>query len=181
MGSNPTSDNIVFYSFNAGKGAQHILSTLYKSIHKVAWPSGLRRWFKAPVSSGAWVRIPPLPNFLIVGKNLRQWTHGFEPWTYRTAADCSTTELYPQAVKLVLLCLGLKTCVKDRQIWLVCMTNCEFNAVSCVGGIMVSIAAFQAVDPGSIPGRRNFWSWISGCLVRFKLHWQSEKTRWPSG
>ena len=23
-------------------------------------------------------------------------THGFEPWTYRTAADCSTTELYPQ-------------------------------------------------------------------------------------
>ena len=21
--------------------------------------------------------------------------HGFEPWTYRTAADCSTTELYP--------------------------------------------------------------------------------------
>ena len=29
----------------------------------VAWPSGLRRWFKAPVSSEAWVRIPPLPNF----------------------------------------------------------------------------------------------------------------------
>ena len=30
-------------------------------LDKVAWPSGLRRWFKAPVSSGAWVRIPPLP------------------------------------------------------------------------------------------------------------------------
>ena len=30
-----------------------------------------------------------------------------------------------------------------------------------VGGIMVSIAAFQAVDPGSIPGRRNIFS-ISG-------------------
>ena len=29
--------------------------------HWVAWPSGLRRWFKAPVSSEAWVRIPPLP------------------------------------------------------------------------------------------------------------------------
>lgn len=27
---------------------------------------------------------------------------------------------------------------------------------SSVGGIMVSIAAFQAVDPGSIPGRRSF-------------------------
>ena len=26
-----------------------------------------------------------------------------------------------------------------------------------VGGIMVSIAAFQAVDPGSIPGRRSFF------------------------
>ena len=26
---------------------------------------------------------------------------------------------------------------------------------SRVGGIVVSIAAFQAVDPGSIPGRRN--------------------------
>ena len=30
---------------------------------EVAWPSGLRRWFKAPVSSEAWVRIPPLPKF----------------------------------------------------------------------------------------------------------------------
>ena len=27
---------------------------------------------------------------------------------------------------------------------------------SSVGGIMVSIAAFQAVDPGSIPGRRMY-------------------------
>ena len=23
------------------------------------WPSGLRRWIKAPISQGAWVRIPP--------------------------------------------------------------------------------------------------------------------------
>ena len=30
-------------------------------MHTVAWLSGLRRWFKAPVSSEAWVRIPPLP------------------------------------------------------------------------------------------------------------------------
>ena len=27
----------------------------------VVWPSGLRRWFKEPVISMAWVRIPPLP------------------------------------------------------------------------------------------------------------------------
>ena len=25
---------------------------------------------------------------------------GFEPRTYRTAADCSTTELYPQSMKI---------------------------------------------------------------------------------
>ena len=31
------------------------------SSHKVAWPSGPRRWIKAQVSSGVWVRIPPLP------------------------------------------------------------------------------------------------------------------------
>ena len=32
----------------------------------VAWPSGLRRWFKAPVISMAWVRIPPLPVFFFI-------------------------------------------------------------------------------------------------------------------
>ena len=36
-----------------------IWEVLY-TITKIAWPSGLRRWFKAPVSSEAWVRIPPL-------------------------------------------------------------------------------------------------------------------------
>ena len=33
--------------------------------------------------------------FVALAKSLLQGTHGFEPWTYRTAADCSTTELYP--------------------------------------------------------------------------------------
>ena len=33
------------------------------ATRSVAWPSGLRRWFKAPVSSEAWVRIPPLPQY----------------------------------------------------------------------------------------------------------------------
>ena len=32
-----------------------------QSYQVVGWPSGLRRWFKAPVISMAWVRIPPLP------------------------------------------------------------------------------------------------------------------------
>ena len=38
-----------------------IESAEFPQPQQVAWPSGLRRWFKAPVSSGAWVRIPPLP------------------------------------------------------------------------------------------------------------------------
>ena len=39
-------------------------SYMLNEIRKVAWPSGLRRWFKAPVSSEARVRIPPLPKLL---------------------------------------------------------------------------------------------------------------------
>ncbi len=42
-----------------------------RSNNAVAWPSGLRRWFKAPVSSGAWVRIPPLPTFFLHTNTLR--------------------------------------------------------------------------------------------------------------
>ena len=34
------------------------------------------------------------------------------------------------------------------------MTQKHGIAIQRVGGIVVSIAAFQAVDPGSIPGRR---------------------------
>ena len=30
---------------------------------KTGWPSGLRRWIKAPISSGAWVRIPLQSHF----------------------------------------------------------------------------------------------------------------------
>ena len=42
-----------------------------------------------------------------------------------------------------------------------------------VGGIMVSIAAFQAVDPGSIPGRRNFFQiWKGSCV---NLFWAVEE------
>ena len=29
-----------------------------------------------------------------------------------------------------------------------------------VGGVMVSIDAFQALDPGSIPGHRTFFSFL---------------------
>uniref|UniRef100_A0A8R1Y294 Uncharacterized protein n=1 Tax=Onchocerca volvulus TaxID=6282 RepID=A0A8R1Y294_ONCVO len=35
-----------------------LYTTRWKSLLRARWPSGLRRWFKAPVSSEAWVRIP---------------------------------------------------------------------------------------------------------------------------
>ena len=35
--------------------------------------------------------------------------------------------------------------------------NLKTHLSDGVGGIVVSIAAFQAVDPGSIPGRRKFF------------------------
>ena len=34
-----------------------------------------------------------------------------------------------------------------------------------VGGVKVSIVAFQAIDPGSIPGRRNFFTDFSSVLA----------------
>ncbi len=37
-------------------------------------------------------------------------THGFEPWTYRTAADCSTTELYP----LLLIIVGCTSIISQK-------------------------------------------------------------------
>ena len=66
----------------------------HHECHRVAWPSGLRRWFKAPVSSEAWVRIPPLPESflkiekknafvhltkLMVDTNMAQWSRGMIP------------------------------------------------------------------------------------------------------
>ena len=38
--------------------------------------------------------------------------------------------------------------------------------ITCVGGIVVSIAAFQAVDPGSIPGQRNQPSLVQLCNIQ---------------
>ena len=43
-----------------------------------------------------------------------QGTHGFEPWTYRTAADCSTTELYP----LITICHISKPKCSASTLWI---------------------------------------------------------------
>ena len=44
----------------------------------------------------------------------------------------------------------------------VCIRICKSGSVSRVGGVMVSIVAFQAVDPGSTPGQRIFFSLFWG-------------------
>ena len=61
--------SLVVTSFNcfylAPAGVMYLFLIRILFPNKVAWPSGLRRWFKAPVSSEAWVQIPPLPiNFV---------------------------------------------------------------------------------------------------------------------
>ena len=48
-----------------------IASTFFSKRDRIAWPSGLRRWFKAPVTSVAWVRIPPLSN--CIETRWQQW------------------------------------------------------------------------------------------------------------
>ena len=48
-------------TFNFLQKSKVLLKNIPQCVQWVAWPSGLRRWFKAPVSSEAWVRIPPLP------------------------------------------------------------------------------------------------------------------------
>ena len=42
-----------------------LMAAKYLGTFMTGWPSGLRRWIKAPVSSGAWVRIPLQSNFFL--------------------------------------------------------------------------------------------------------------------
>ncbi len=53
------------------------------------------------------------------------------------------------------------SCKEKRQLRLFVAFKSSIGHVSD-GGIVVSIAAFQAVDPGSIPGHRNSFSFPRG-------------------
>ena len=48
----------------------------------------------------------------------------------------------------------------------------NFLFSSSVGGIMVSIAAFQAIVPGSLPGHRIFFEMMFSPFVRFIMNFQ---------
>jgi hypothetical protein len=51
---------MILPSGGRGRGFDSLLAPFFVEAQRkeFGWPSGLRRWFKAPVSSGAWVRIP---------------------------------------------------------------------------------------------------------------------------
>jgi hypothetical protein len=54
MGSSP-----IGTTFGSSVAVNTAMVFVHEAYIKVfGWPSGLRRWFKAPVSSGTWVRIP---------------------------------------------------------------------------------------------------------------------------
>ena len=59
---------------------------------QVVWPSGLRRWIKAPVSQEAWVQIPPLPQIYIY-KPCFHTSH-----TLTVQCMLSVHELYPVCI-----------------------------------------------------------------------------------
>jgi hypothetical protein len=76
-----------------------------------------------------------------VGSKNCKGTHGFEPWAYRTAADCSTTELYPQlsicyhtGVPRVLLVNPTHGQAESPG---GCLLILPFQNVKCVGNIIL--------------------------------------------
>ena len=66
-----------------------------KTSTKVAWPSGLRHWFKAPVTKVAWVRIPPLPElfffpyYIYKRGNVAYFLNIFSEMLFIIVEDCN--------------------------------------------------------------------------------------------
>ena len=83
---------------------------------------------------------------MLTKKSRRFWIFGYIPDIDRSGTAFKSLFICAQSAKHVLV--NSVGSYNDPHINFI-----QFCGVS-VGGIVVSIAAFQAVDPGSIPGRR---------------------------
>ena len=79
-------------------------------------------------------------------------------WTPKTATFAVTT----------IRMNSWKSSVKKWLMQIINILDCEIDinfymlSATSVGGVMVSIDAFQALDPGSIPGHRKFFALTKG-------------------
>ena len=94
----------------------------------------------------------------IEGKTVRFYHSSSEPQVRST--HCTVRELLPSAfpswaIAFLLSDSGTSTCELSH-------INIILSPISCirVGGVKVSIVAFQAIDPGSIPGWRSVFKQI---------------------
>ena len=84
---------------------------------------------------------------MLTEKSRRFWIFGYIPDIDRSGTAFKSLIICAQSAKHVLV------------------NSVQFNFIQfwgvSIGGIVVSIAAFQAVDPGSIPGRRILCEYVS--------------------
>ena len=64
------------------------------------WPSGLRRWIKAPVSSGAWVRVPPKSSFSFCRRRCFSRIPNPVPWAARQCWPTRNALMLPSRDRL---------------------------------------------------------------------------------
>ena len=115
----------------------------------VAWPSGLRRWIKAPVSSGAWVRIPPLPSVYFTSANKGSELH------------LNDRESYPLKMRILWPPLLFPSTRGSSHVF------CAFCLPGWGQGAARACAVFDSMRASSFPSgvssRQEYWSGLP-CL-----------------
>lgn len=112
-----------------------------------------RRRHSAPKLQGKWVnRLQVPPRFELQSLDLESRVLTIAPWNRLPSlwlCTCGNFLLYDNAYMFCVSTNSWKSLLAILSTWL----------YGSVGGVVASIAAFQAVDLGSIPGRRKevFW------------------------